>query len=531
MKRILAFLVCLACAHTAPAQDNTSLQPTLKPSPATPESATSVQPLPNTSAKPDRQPQAQTSAAATPATTATASDTKETPSDSATDLASASTLPQVTPDTQVVSVQDTGPITNLWQRLRAGMALPDRDDALVHSSEQLYSRYPSHMSQTLERAKLYLFHIVEEVDKRHMPMEIALLPIVESSFNPGANSPSSASGIWQFIPSTGRLLGLTQNNWYDGRRDVVKATKAALDYLDRLHDMFGDWELALAAYNCGEGCIQRAVDRNRAQGLPTDFFSLSLPPETRSYVPRLLAVRNIIRNPAQFGITLNEIPNSPAFKKVTLNFPIEARTAARLAQMDMGDFLALNPGFQRRVIYSESQSSLLLPPEKVDVFKQNLDATEARDIRLHTFNAPKGALLSRIADRFDVTIKWLEDHNPLATKRGKLVKAQTLILPPRTQIASISPAQLAPPPAPEPKAKASHGKHETKLSSRDKKHEKPMRLAVKHGHQRIHTVRKGDTLYSVAKRYNVKVADLEALNGAMTKKLKPGIKLHIPASG
>jgi membrane-bound lytic murein transglycosylase D len=429
---------------------------------------------------------------------------------------------EVTP--KIISVQDEPP-SELWQRVRNGLALPELDNDIVRSYERLYTSHPAYMSATLERAKLYLFHVVEEVDKRHMPMEVALLPIVESSYNPEAQSPSSASGIWQFLPSTGRLFGLKQNNWYDGRRDILTATQAALDYLDRLYAMFGDWPLALAAYNCGEGCIARAVAQNRARGLPTDLSSLSLPAQTRNYVPKLVAVRNIIRAPEQYGVTLDDIPNQPSFKKVTLEYPVEAKTAARLAEMDMNDFLALNPGFRRRVIYAQSQNTLLLPPDKAEAFRKNLADTEAKNIRLHSFDAPKGALLSRIATHFNVTVQWLVDHNPLTTKRGKLVSAQTLLLPPASRkIADATPAQLAPPTAPSGKRAEGMAKVSTA-----KVHSEKLKIA-KRNHIRLHTVRRGDTLVGLAKKYKVDVAEIVELNGAR-KVLRPGERIQIPAKG
>lgn len=425
---------------------------------------------------------------------------------------------------KIVSVEDEPP-SDLWQRVRNGLQLPEYDNDIVRSYERLYTSHPASMSATLERARLYLFHIVEEVDKRHMPMEIALLPIIESSFNPSAQSSSAALGIWQFLPSTGRVFGLKQNKWYDGRRDVLTATRAALDYLDRLHAMFDDWPLALAAYNCGEGCVARAVAQNRARGLPTDLGSLNLPAQTRNYVPKLIAVRNIIRSPEQFDVTLDDIPNRPSFKKVTLEFPVEAKTAARLAKMDMNDFLALNPGFQRRVIYAQSQSTLLLPPDKAEIFRSNLADTEAQNIRLHSYNAPKGALLSRIANHFNVTVQWLVDHNPLTTRRGKLVTAQTLLLPPTSRkIADAAPAQLIAQPAP-PKRQAKGGDRISKVKARTEK----LRVA-KRNRVRIHTVRKGDTLVGLAKKYQVDVADIVELNGSR-KTLRPGEHLQIPPKG
>jgi membrane-bound lytic murein transglycosylase D len=424
-------------------------------------------------------------------------------------------------DLSTLPVVNEVPVTDLWQRLRAGMSLPEMDNSLVHSNEQWFSNHPAYMLTTLSRARLYLFHIVDEVDKRHMPMEIALLPMIESAYNPQALSHSDASGIWQFLPSTGKVFGLKQNGWYDGRRDVVNATQAALDYLQRLHGMFNDWELALAAYNCGEGCVSRAIAKNRARGLATDFSSLDLPAETRNYVPRLLAIRNVIREPDHFGVALDGIPNAPSFQKVTLTYPIEAKTAARLAQMDMDDFLALNPGFRRRVIYSESQNTLLLPPDKAELFNRNLAETESSNIRMHAFQAPKGAMLSRIADRFDVTIQWLKDHNPLEVKRGKLAKAQTLMLPPPV-VAPSKTVVAAKPASTQPVIVADARVVETRH------HES--HAQSRHAKARVHTVRKGDTLYSLAKHYNVKVADIVGLNHSL-KTLHPGEKIHIPVDG
>jgi membrane-bound lytic murein transglycosylase D len=438
----------------------------------------------------------------TAASPASSSPASATPPQTNTPLAQTAPTPEQTAD----AVVQEEPVADLWQRLRAGMDLPEMNNDLVANDEQWFASRPRYMSATLQRARLYLFHIVDEVDKRHMPMEIALLPMIESAYNPQAESPSDATGIWQFLPGTGKHFGLKQNGWYDGRRDIVNATRAALDYLQRLHDMFNDWELALAAYNCGEGCVSRAIAKNRARGLSTDYISLDLPPQTRNYVPRLLAIRNVIREPERFGVDLNEIPNAPAFRKVTLSYPIEAKTAAKLAEMSPDDFLALNPGFRRKVIYAESQSTLLLPPDKIDTFNRNLAATESSDIRLHTFQAPKGALLSRIASRFDVTIQWLKDHNPLTVKHGKLAQTQTLMLPPTTGKVALE-------------AKS------TTLIAANSPHEQ-----AGHDKVRVHTVRKGETLYSLARLYKVKIADILELNGPL-KILRPGRKIHIPIDG
>lgn len=399
---------------------------------------------------------------------------------------------------------------DLWQRLRTGMALSDLDTPLVQTHENWFLNRPAYLDTAFKRARLYLYHIVEEVESRGMPAEIALLPVVESAYDPHALSPANASGIWQFIPSTGKVFGLKQNGWYDGRRDVVTATEAALDYLDKLHGMFGSWELALAAYNCGEGCVSRAIARNQARGLPTDYLSLGLPSETRNYVPRLLAVRNLVREPGRYGLNLDAMSNQPYFQKISLPYPIEAKTAARMAGIKMEELLSLNPGFRRDVIYAESQDNLLLPWDRLDTFKTNFDAAESRRVRLRSYSASKGELLSRIADRFDVTVKWLQDHNPLTVKRGKIAHAQTLILPP----AGATKAAQA-------RAPVAAGKT-TRHSVQVKKARKTARASG-----RTHTIRRGDTLTALARHYKVTVSDIREYNGAL-KVLRPGNKIHIP---
>lgn len=409
---------------------------------------------------------------------------------------------------------------DLWQRLRAGLALPDLDTTLVGVHENWFASHPSYLQRAIERSRPYLFHIVEELDKRHMPMEIALLPIIESAYNPQAQSPQQASGIWQFIPSTGKVFGLKQNGWYDGRRDVVTATQAALDYLQKLQRQFGRWELALAAYNCGEGCVARAIQRNRARGLGEDYLNLDLPTETRHYVPKLLAVRHAIQRPARFGLALDSLANTPYFRQVSLSYPIEAKTAARLADMSQDEFLALNPGFRRRVIHADSQNTLLLPIDKADTFQTNLAETESRQIRLHPYSARKGEFLSRIAERFDVTVQWLQDHNPLALKRGKLAQAQTLLLPAaKTATLGISP------PADTPAQKVAMATPE-KTKAAGKAAGKAKKAPIMRGH----LVRRGETLAKLASRYKVTVAELREYNRPI-KTLRPGDILLIPING
>ncbi len=405
------------------------------------------------------------------------------------------------------------PVTDLWLRIRAGMAMAESPDPLVATHEAGFARRAEELHRTLERSRPFMYHIVEEVEKRGMPTEIALLPIIESSFNPQALSPAQAAGIWQFIPSTGRIYGLDQNHWYDGRRDIVAATKAALDHLQYLQRMFGDWELALAAYNCGEGCVTRAISRNRGQGLSTRFSALALPSETRNYVPKLLAVRNILRAPENYGLALEGLPNEPYFQVVTLPRPLEARAAAKLAGMNLDDFLDLNPGFRRKVIYSDAPSKLLIPVKKVAVFNRNLDRSAGEMNWLRKYLAQKGETLKQIAERFDVSLSWLRETNPVVTGRKGQLKTTTAMLVPAAPVASTpvvsAPVQREIAKAPAPVAES-----------------RPVRTAKSAG-KRIHTVRKGDTLFSLAQRYNVAVADIKALNGKL-KVLRPGAKLRIP---
>lgn len=390
-----------------------------------------------------------------------------------------------------------GSDADLWDRIRAGFRLPESNQDLVKVHERWFADHPQHLERAAERSRLYLYHIADEVEKRNIPMEVALLPMIESAFNPMALSPQKASGIWQFIPSTGKVYGLRQNAWYDGRRDVVQATKAALDYLQNLYQMFGDWELALAAYNCGEGCVGRALARSNSK----DFASLRLPTETRHYVPKLVALRNIVNNPAAFGIQLDPMANEPYFMPVSLKRPIEARTAARLAEMSLDEFAALNPGFQRRVIHTDTRGVLLLPADKVETFQFNLHRQGLDKGTLQPYAARKGESLANIAAKFNVTVEWMKDHNPIKPARGKLTKTQELVVP-KTVAGRVSSKQ---------QASADRGKQ---------------RVEQRHA-LRKHKVRKGETLVKLARHYNVKVSDIQRLND-ITDRIKPGMELDIP---
>lgn len=387
-------------------------------------------------------------------------------------------------------------VDDVWARVRHGFRIDDgrTPNPLIATHESWFAARPQNMQRLVERARPYLYHIVEELDQRAMPMEIALLPMIESAFNPTALSPSAASGIWQFIPSTGRLYGLKQNKWYDGRRDFAEATRAALDYLGKLYLDFGDWQLALAAYNCGEGCVARAIQKNVDQGLPTDYASLTLPNETRHYVPKLLAVRNIVREPERFGVAIAPLANRPYFDQVTVNASLDVHSAARLAGVSSDEFLALNAAFPRKIIRSDTPVSLLVPVDKAEIFQRNLEAGNWDTWK--PYAAAKGEPIDAIAKRFGTSVARLGEHNQLHLKRGRLVQAQTILVPVRRGPAA-------------PAADANSAPSDEIVTR--------------------HEVQRGETLFGVARRYGLTVAELAQNNPGLNGSLRAGQTLYLPA--
>ena len=375
--------------------------------------------------------------------------------------------------------------SDLWERIRGGFAMRDMNSRLIAVHEKWYARNPEYVLRMSDRARRYLFYIVEEVERRGMPTEIALLPIIESAFNPGANSVASASGIWQFIPSTGKHFGLEQNWWYDGRRDIVGATNGALDYLQKLHNQFGDWELALAAYNWGENAVARAQASNRRRGKPTDYASLKMPRETRNYVPKLLAIKNIVSNPEQFGLELSNIPDEPYFEAVATSQHIDVKVAAELAEITMDEFNALNPGHNRPVILQETTNVLLLPIDNVSTFRENLAKTDQRLVSWQSYQSQKGESFQLIASRFDMTVDELRSANGLS-KYAQESNGQTLLVPLSEE---------------EPAAKfTAFNMHPTAV--------REMLGAVRY------KVRRGDTISTIARQFKVSQRQLiEANNG------------------
>ena len=380
---------------------------------------------------------------------------------------------------------------DLWQRIRRGFAMPDLDGPRVQAMMAYYVSRPEYLQRIFERSRRYMYHIVDELEKRGMPTELALLPMVESAYNPMAYSRSHASGIWQFIPPTGKRYSLKQGWWYDERRDIVASTSAALDYLQDLYDMHGDWQLALASYNWGENAVARAIEKNRKAGLPTDYSHLKMPPETRDYVPKLQALKNIISDPKPFGIVLDPIPNQPYFVTVDGTGAIDVRLAAKLAEMPVDDFIALNPGFNRPLIPTSLDSRIVLPADKVDVFRSNLEKYDDKArVSWKTYHPHRGERLDYIARKFHLSLAELKKVNGI---RSRSPAAPSLLVVPidGVKLSGTPPPIMYAPPIPAPPA----------------------------GH--LYRVRRGDTLWRVARRYGVTVDHLRRLNGHLGT-LHPG---------
>jgi membrane-bound lytic murein transglycosylase D len=403
---------------------------------------------------------------------------------------------------------------DVWQRIRDGFSMPDLAGPLVAEKTAWYVARPDYLKRVFDRGRRYLYHIVEEIEKRGLPTELALLPMVESSFNPMAYSRAHASGLWQFIPGTGKRYELAQNWWYDGRRDIVASTSAALDYLKDVYEMNADWHLALASYNWGENAVARAVEKNRREGKPTDFYSLNMPAETRHYVPKLQALKNIIANPALFGVDLDPIPNQPYFATINKTRDIDVRLAAKLAEMPVEEFIALNPGFSRPVIRAELTPRIVLPADRVDVFHENLTKYDDKSlVSWETYQPKKGDSLESIARKYGVDVARLKEVNGI-TPRAKGLPA-LMVVPTGSTLGGTRdlgrlPIMYAPP------------------------------VPLAGPRTFVHTVKAGETLPAIAGRYRISADDLRRWNkigrltvgqklvvrtaGAPTKPRKPVVK-------
>jgi membrane-bound lytic murein transglycosylase D len=323
--------------------------------------------------------------------------------------------------------------TDVWGRIRSGYAIPDINNSLVERHTKSYSLKPDYMTRISGRASPYLYHVVQELEKRGMPTELALLPVIESAFNPQALSHADAAGLWQFVPGTGKDYNLKQNMFKDERRGVLASTDAALTYLQRLYTMFGDWQLALAAYNWGEGNVQKAIKKNQALGKPTDFESLAdlMPAETRNYVPKLQAVKNIVANPSQFNVILPVIDNQPYFTTVDKTSDIDLAIAAQLAEMSVDEFKALNPQFKRPVIIGGENTKILLPKKNAEKFHLNL-ASWGQALSTWTTHKITGAKesIASLASKFGTTPEVIRQANNIPAQTR--LKAGSTILVPKT---------------------------------------------------------------------------------------------------
>jgi len=389
------------------------------------------------------------------------------------------------------------PATDLWDRIIAGYAIPDLDGPLVAKWEHWYAERPDYVARMVERSRRYLYHIVSEVTARNMPAEIALLPMIESAFNPNALSTSRASGIWQFIPSTGRYYGLTQNFWVDSRRDVLAATDKALVYLAKLHGDFNDWQLALAGYNWGEGNVRRALNKNQAIGAPGDYDNLPMPDETRNYLPKLQAIKNIVRDPEKYGLALADVPDAPYFTVVKTTKRMDTKLAAELAEMPLADFLALNPQHNRPVIAGADEHSILLPIDRAEIFAAKLELTDQPLVSWQAYRMRPGETLPQVAARYAMSIETLQAVNGLSA-RAKVPVGHTLLVP----------AQL-------PSKEVLGSLVQAVFTS------------VPSGRTFYYTVKRGDTLYRIGTRYGVSAQELRAWNGLTGEALNAGRKLRV----
>jgi membrane-bound lytic murein transglycosylase D len=396
--------------------------------------------------------------------------------------------------------------SDLFDRMRAGFKLEDVDRHAVDVQADWYANHPDYLERAFDRAELYMYHIVTELEARGMPLELALLPVVESAFEPFAYSRARASGLWQFIPGTGTRFGLKQNWWYDGRRDVVESTRAALDYLQFLHDEFdGDWLLAIAAYNCGEMNVERAIAHNQAKGKPIDFWSLKLPRETQGYVPRLLAMRRLVADPEAHGLGFSRIPNQPYFTRVSTVSQIDLKVAADIAGITHEQISELNPAYHRWATDPNGPHYLLVPSDVAEVFEQNVaQLTPEQRLNATIYTVKKGDSVASVARKFNTKIEVIRDLNdlpsgPLTVGTDLRVPSETLTLPPKVMLA----------------AARVDGK----------------RNAIERGRQHVHVVRRGDTLWAVAQRSGMDVNTLARINGMQPgDTLRAGQRLKLTAT-
>ncbi|MFP8778226.1 transglycosylase SLT domain-containing protein [Hydrogenophaga sp. RWCD_12] len=391
---------------------------------------------------------------------------------------------------------------DIWDRIRRGLAMPDLENDLVRDREQWYAARPDYFQRMTERSSRYLFHIVEEIERRNMPMELALLPFIESAFNPQAVSSARAAGMWQFMPATGESFDLKQNVFRDDRRDVLASTRAALDYLEQLHARFGDWHLALAAYNWGQGNVNKAVTRNQAQGLPTSYTDLNMPQETRMYVPKLQAVKNLVARPEAFNVQLPSIGNHPFFDTVTIERDMDVAVIATLAAVNERDFRTLNPSIKQPVVMAAGTPNILLPWDNAKVFEDRLKTFKGPLATWTAWTAPATLSVAQVADQVGMSESELREVNNIPPRMK--VKAGSSLLVRRSGARDRDVSEFV----------ADHAQLSLTPDIILK------RSVVK--------ARKGDNLARLAQRYGVSAASAAGWNNmSVNERLKPGQRVTL----
>ena len=471
------------------------------------------------------------------------------------------------------SVEELGVPSDVWERIRRGYAMPVLQSKLVDRWVDFYTKDPAYLRRMSERAGQYLYHIVEEIENRGMPTELALLPFVESAFQAEALSRAKAAGLWQFMPATGKAYDLAQNLWRDDRRDILESTRAALDYFEYLHGMFGDWHLALAAYNWGEGSVQRAIQRAKRRKQPTDYLHLRMPRETANYVPKLEAVKRIISNPSKYGITLPDVGNEPFFVTITKPRDIDIETAAELAGMPLEEFRRLNPSYKLPVIVASHNNVMLLPADKVDFFVDNLASWMDSGQPLSqwtTYRLQQGETLAQVAGRSGMTEDELRKVNGIPRGRRVLANSTLLVRSTGTEdqqdiAAELANAKLQLSPTTTWRRVTYRVRSGDTLSGIARRWRITMKSIVTANRLRsdrlrvgqrlvltvpnvprqaiastqrsessqhvIHRVRSGETLSTIASRYGVSIAQLKMTNRIRTNLIRPGQRLRIPFGG
>lgn len=471
------------------------------------------------------------------------------------------------------SVEELGVPSDVWERIRRGYAMPVLQSKLVDRWVDFYTKDPAYLRRMSERAGQYLYHIVEEIENRGMPTELALLPFVESAFQAEALSRAKAAGLWQFMPATGKAYDLAQNLWRDDRRDILESTRAALDYFEYLHGMFGDWHLALAAYNWGEGSVQRAIQRAKRRKQPTDYLHLRMPRETANYVPKLEAVKRIISNPARYGITLPDVGNEPFFVTITKPRDIDIETAAELAGMPLEEFRRLNPSYKLPVIVASHNNVMLLPADKLDFFVDNLASWMDSGQPLSqwtTYRLQQGETLAQVAGRSGMTEDELRKVNGIPKGRRVLANSTLLVRSTGTEdqqdiAAELANAKLQLSPTTTWRRVTYRVRSGDTLSGIARRWRITMKSIVTANRLRsdrlrvgqrlvltvpnlprqaiastqrsessqhvIHRVRSGETLSTIASRYGVSIAQLKMTNRIRTNLIRPGQRLRIPFGG